>query len=143
MKRFNPFQWDYGKWRKFFLISACWNMFGAIPALIAPQLNMLIFYGVKTSDFYTLLLNRFAWVAILIFGIGYLIIAYDPKRSVGIVIMGIIGKTCVAVLWYYLFSIDRGTGFAVLAATGDSIFTLYFIAFLILIRGSSFDTTSL
>ena len=143
MRQFNPFQWEYGKWRKFFLLSACWNMFGAIPALIAPRLNMLIFYGVKTDDFYMLLLNRFAWVAILIFGIGYLIIAYDPKRAVGIIIMGIIGKTCVAVLWYYLFGIDRATIFAVFAATGDSIFTLYFIAFLITNRESSPDTKSL
>lgn len=130
MKQLNPFEWDYGKWKRFFLASACWNMFGAIPALISPRLNMLMFYGVKTDDFYTLFLNRFSWAAVLIFGIGYLMTAIDPRKFIGIIIMGIIGKTTVAALWYYLYFTDRAAIFSIFAATGDSIFTLYFIVYL-------------
>ncbi|UCD84282.1 MAG: hypothetical protein JSU92_13550 [Deltaproteobacteria bacterium] len=127
----NPLTWDYGSWRKFFFVAAAWNLIGAVPALVSPRLNLRLFYAVITDNYITLFLNRGLWWAILVFGIGYLIIASDPGKHLGIVIMGIIGKTIVAGHWLYLFSIDRATALAVFAVLGDSIFTLFFLLYLI------------
>jgi len=127
----NPLNWDYRTWRKFFLIAALWNFSGALPAIFYPALNMKFFYGVQTDNYYILFLNMAFWGAVLIFGIGYLIVSYNPGKNHGIVIMGIIGKTMVAATWYYLFGTDRATILSFLAATGDILFTLYFIYYLI------------
>ncbi len=127
----NPLSWNYGTWRKFFAVAAAWNLLASIPAIILPQLNLEMFYGLVTDDFYTILLNRSFWAAVLIFGIGYLIIAYDPGKSLGIVIMGIIGKILVAVVWFYLFAVDLATALVVFGGTGDSIFTVFFVVYLL------------
>ena len=127
----NPLSWSYEGWRIFFLVSALWNLSGSIPALIAPGLNLKMLYNIESDDYYTIFLNRALWWAVLIFGIGYLIIAYDPGQHLGIIVMGIIGKTVIAGHWYYLFGRGRATPAAVFAATGDSIFTLFFILYLV------------
>lgn len=131
-KKLNPFAWDYGAWRKFFAVSGCWNMIGAIPAVISPRLNLKLMYGLSTNDYYNLMLNRSLWIAILIFGVGYFLIALDPRRYFGIIVMGIIGKIAVAVIWFHMFSIGTATFMAAFAATGDSIFTVFFILYIVL-----------
>ena len=123
--------WGYRSWRIFFAISAIWNFCGAIPALLFPETNLHQFYGIVTNDYYTIFLNRGLWLAVLLFGIGYAIVAYDPGRNLGIIIMGIMGKITVAIHWFYLFGIDKATGYAVFGATGDSLFTVFFIIYLV------------
>jgi hypothetical protein len=123
--------WGYSGWRLFFAISAVWNFSGAIHALLFPESNLQLFYGVVTGDYYTIFLNRGVWSAVLLFGMGYAIVAYDPGRNLGIIIMGIMGKIIVAICWFYLFSVDRATGYAVFGAAGDSLFTALFIFYLV------------
>ena len=129
-ERLNPIKWGYQTWRKFFLIAAMWNFSFAFPALLFPSLEVRLMYGIQTSDFYILYLNTAFFLTVLVFGIGYLIIAYDPGKHLGIVLMGIIGKTMVCIGFYYLFSIDRVTLLPVFGGTGDLLFTLYFIYYL-------------
>jgi hypothetical protein len=126
----NPFEWGYQGWRLFFLISAVWNLFGSIDGILRPANNMLRYYSLETDDNYTLFLNRSFWGAVFVFGIGYLIIAYDPGKHLGIVAMGIIGKILVSVNWFYLYGIGRAKSPALFAAVGDSLFTLFFIVYL-------------
>ena len=123
---------SYQTWRRFFLVSGLWNLSGSIPTLIAPSLNLKLFYGLESHEYYHLFLNRGLWWAVLIFGIGYLIAAGDPGRHLGIIVMGVLGKTVIAVHWFYLFAIDRAAIFAVLAAAGDSLFTVGFLIYLFL-----------
>ena len=126
----------YRRWRLFFLVSGLWNLGGAIPALVSPRLNLQLMYGIFKTDesslrFYLEFLNRGFWMAVLVFGIGYLIIATNPGKHLGIVVMGIIGKVIVAMSWFFLFAMGKATGFAVFAATGDSLFTVFFILYLV------------
>ena len=125
----NPLEWSYQSWRLFFLISAIWNLLGCIEGTLLPGKNMLRYYGVETDDYHTLFLNRSFWGAVLVFGIGYLIIAYDPGKHLGIVLMGIIGKILVSVNWFYLYGTGRAKASALFAAVGDSLFTLFFILY--------------
>ncbi len=131
IQKLNPFIWDYPTWRKFFLISALWNFSGGIPAACFPALNMKLFYGISTSNFMAIHLNFAFWVTVILFGIGYLMIAYSPFQNRGLVILGILGKSLVAIGWYYLYIVDRATIVSVLAGTGDLIFTVYFIIYMI------------
>lgn len=126
----SPIGWSYRSWRIFFLVSALWNLSGSLPALAFPELNLELFYGITGADYYMVFLNRALWWAVLIFGIGYLIIAHDPGKNLGIVIMGIIGKTVIAVHWFYLYGIGRAEIFPVIAGAGDSTFTVFFVIYL-------------
>ena len=129
-ERLNPTTWGYQTWRKFFLIASLWNFSFVVPALLFPSLEVRLMYGFRTDDFYILFLNTTFFLTVLVFGIGYLIIAYDPGKNLGIVLLGIIGKTMVGIGFYYLYSIDRVTLMPVFGGTGDLLFTLYFIYYL-------------
>jgi len=131
MTRLNPKKWDYRTWRKFFYIAALWNFFFSIPALIFPSLQVQLMYGFKTTSFYILYLNTALFITVLIFGIGYFMIAQAPEKNLGLVKLGIIGKTVVGVGFYALFSAGRVTFIPVLGGTGDLIFTFYFITYLL------------
>ncbi|MFZ5571632.1 MAG: hypothetical protein ACOZF0_14615 [Thermodesulfobacteriota bacterium] len=130
--KLNPTAWDPDTWKKFFLIAALWNFSGAIPGIFLSDLSLRLFYGIHTSDFHTLFLNSMFWGAVMIFGIGYLIVASDIDKNPGILILGIITKTLVALVWYYIyfFGCDRATILVVGGATGDLVFAGYFVYFL-------------
>lgn len=136
--RLYPPNWDYQTWRKFFVIAGIWNFSIALPSLLFPSFAMRLTYGFQTSDFYILYLNSSFFATVLIFGIGYFIIAFNPGKNLGIVLLGIIGKTTVGIAFYYLYHMDRVTIMPVLGGTGDLIFTLYFIYYLI--RGPRSET---
>ncbi len=139
-RNINPFEWDYQAWRKFFRASALWNLSGAIPSILFPALNMSLFYGVETTDYYTLFLNRGLWFAILFFGVGYAIISTDPAKHWGIIVMGIIGKVTIAVMWFYLVFTCKATAAAFFAAFGDSCFTVLFVVYLVMGPRSAEDS---
>ncbi len=126
----NPFAWDYSTWKWFFAFSALWNILGAAGALRDPADNLLKFYGIEIDDYYTLMLNKMIWQVILIFGVAYMIAAFNPDKFVGIIILGIMGKILAAYSFFKVYKEGRATLLPVFAGIGDSIFTLYFIAFL-------------
>lgn len=128
----NPSAWTYANWRLFFVIAALWNLGAAIPGILYPELSMKIFYGVDLQDFYAILFYRSFWISVLIFGIGYLMIASAPEKHTGVIIMGIIGKIVVAGVWYYLVFHGQARLMAFFGAAGDSLFTIYFIICLLI-----------
>lgn len=131
-KRLDPRGWELAAWKKFFVIAGLWNFAFAVPAFLMPALNFRLVYGFSTGDFYHIWLNTVFFVVVFIFGIAYLMIAYDPPGNTGLIILGIIGKTVVGISFYYLYAIDRVTILPVLGGTGDLIFTFYFICYLVL-----------
>ena len=123
----NPLHWSYQAWQWFFVIAGCWNLLGAVDAILRPALNLEKYYGVQTDDFITIFLNRAFWIVVLIFGIGYFLIAINPILFYGIIVLGIIGKIAVAVSWIYLFKIGKGERISIFAASGDLLFTVFFL----------------
>jgi lipid-A-disaccharide synthase-like uncharacterized protein len=122
---------SYQNWRIFFAVAASWNLIGAVGALIAPRMNLEKFYGIETDDDNMIFLNRAFWWVVFLFGCGYLAIAYSPIDHVDIIFFGIAGKIMVAINWFYLCARGRARIWAFLAALGDSIFTIFFILFLL------------
>jgi hypothetical protein len=128
---FNPLAWDYQTWRWFFAVAALWNLVGAVDGLTRPAFNLKKYYGVERDDFHLLFLNRAFWWAVLVFGIGYALIAHSPADHTGIIIMGIIGKVLVSGNWICLYATSRARAPALFGAVGDSLFTVFFILYLV------------
>lgn len=126
-------------WRKFFVLSALWNFTAAIPGIMFPSFSLRFFYGIETTDFHLLLLTSLFWGAVLIFGIGYLIVANDPEKNTGIVVLGVAGKIVMAIVWYCLYFLcsDRSTIAVVFAATGDLVFSSCFVYHLVRKRSNT------
>jgi len=131
--KLNPTIWDYEIWRKFFFVSAVWNFSGAIPSIFYPAFSMRLFYGVQTNNYHTLLLEALFFGAVLMFGVGYLIVAFAPEKNLGIIFLGVVSKALIAIIWYciFFFCNDCAAFFVVIVATGDMIFAIYFGYYLI------------
>ena len=121
----NPLHWSYQAWQWFFVIAGFWNLLGAVDGILRPTLNLEKYYGVQTDDFITIFLNRAFWIVVLIFGIGYFLIAINPILFYGIIVLGIIGKIVVAVSWISLFKIGKGERISIFASSGDLLFTVF------------------
>ena len=99
----NPYEWNLSNWKTFFVIAGLWNFSMAIPAFLMPRFYAWLMYGFHTDNFYILFLNTVFFAAVFLFGIGYIMIAYDPPRNTAIVVLGIIGKILVGGIFYIFF----------------------------------------
>jgi len=123
--------WDLSAWKKFFVVAGLWNFSFVLAAFLMPVFFIRLMYGIHTDNFYIIYLNLAFFVAVALFGIAYFMIAIDPPANTNLVILGIIGKTAVAFTFYYLFAIGRISFLAILAGTGDLLFALYFLHYLV------------
>lgn len=125
----NPFAWDYQVWRIFFLIAALWNFLG-IFGMIWPQESFKNMFGKETDDDIMILLYQTLWGSVLLLGIGYLIIAYNPGTNLGLVLLGIIGKIADAYSFILYYRKGLFQKRILVAAIGDLIFCFFFICYL-------------
>lgn len=126
----NPITWDYQVWRLFFVVSALWNFLGGL-GIIWPQKSFKSFFGEDAVDETTLLLYRLLWGAVFLFGISYLLIAFDPAANIGIIIVGIIGKVAAGVIFLNLYHQGVVGKPARFSAIGDMLFTFFFMLYLL------------
>lgn len=123
----NPLHWSYQAWQLFFVIAGGWNLLGAYGGILKPVENLRQYYNVKTDDFMTITLNRVFWISVLIFSVGYFLIALNPILFYGVIVLGIMGKISISAIWIYLFRIGKAEKVAIISASGDLIFTIFFI----------------
>ena len=128
----NPFPWPESNWRRFFFWAAMWNFSAAFPAIIWPEFGLKLFYSLSTHDPHIIIFNRCFWMAVAIFGMGYMMVSFNPSRQTGIIFMGVVGKIAVALNWCWMVFSGTASFMAFFGATGDSIFTVYFIVYLLM-----------
>src|SRR6187402_1737289 len=77
--------------RTIFIISAIWNLIGAIFGYFNTAYTFNGFFNRELTDplYYTI--YQGAWGTTLVYFIGYSIVAYNPIKHTGIVIVGWIG----------------------------------------------------
>jgi hypothetical protein len=123
---------DLSSWKPLFYIAAAYNIMAAAVALIAPRFHTASFFGPDTAfEGSVALLNTQAfWVSVLLFGLGYLMVARDPSKNHGIVLLAAVGKTYVFVIWAWHYAQGSMTAFALLGGVGDLIFAGTFAVFL-------------
>lgn len=110
-----------------FIISALWNLIGAIFGYFNTAYTFNGFFNRELDDPLYYAIYQGAWGTTLVYFIGYSIVAYNPLKHTGIVIVGGIGKVgfAIALLKFYLSALAGPIVFIVII--GDFIFSALFI----------------
>jgi len=110
-----------------FIVSAIWNLIGAIFGYFNTAVTFNGFFNIELTDPLFYAIYQGAWGTTLVYFIGYLIVAYNPLKHTGIVIVGGIGKIgfAISLLKFYLAGLAGPVVFVVIA--GDFIFALLFL----------------
>jgi hypothetical protein len=114
-------------WRAFFVVAAIYNVIAGLPMLVAPA-TTLARLGQTVPD-NVLTAQMAAWL-IVVFGLGYALVARDQIRNRAIVLMGLVGKLPIAFLVWLNGGPDAAQSAAFLLALGDLVFCVAFAAFL-------------
>jgi len=113
--------------RALFIISAIWNLIGAIFGYFNTAFTFQEFFGKELTDPLYYSIYQGAWGTTLVYFIGYSIVAYDPIKHTGIVIVGGIGKVGFAVSLMKFYSMGIAQPVVFIVIVGDFIFSLLFL----------------
>lgn len=118
---------EFTFFRSLFIISAIWNLIGAIFGYFNTAYTFQGFFDRELNDPLYYAIYQGAWGTTLVYFIGYSIVAYNPLRHTGIVIVGGIGKVgfAITLMKFYLSGIAGPIVFVVII--GDFIFVLLFL----------------
>jgi hypothetical protein len=122
--------------RGLFVIAALWNFAGAVPGLFLSDMMFQQEFGRRLADPVLLAIYRGAWGTAFLYGFGFLMVAANPRRNVGVVIMGGTGKALFAgnLLYMYLSGWVSPSAVAIIAC--DVVFTLLFALYLARLKRS-------
>ena len=124
---------DPTRFRPLFYVAALWNLAAAGVALCAPAYHARVFFGSDQglASPGAAMNTQILWVSVAFFGVGYWLVARDPSKNHGLVLIATLGKTSTAILWFAGFLMGTVTSFALLGAAGDLIFAAFFAYFLL------------
>ncbi len=120
-----------GGWKLLFWIAAAFNVVAGLPMLLAPADTLAKLVQPVPESLLTAQLA--AWL-IVVFGLGYAMVARDPQRHRGIVWMGVVGKAPIALLVWLNGGAAALATPTFLLALGDLVFVALFLAFLLRTR---------
>ena len=117
-------------WKLTFLIAGLYTAGGVLPGIFNPEQGLLDFTSQIIEDRNTLYFFRSLWITVLVFGIGFFIVALNPAKHIGIVIMGLLGKLLFASNVLIQYSNEKVSQMAMIASVIDLIFVLLFGIFI-------------
>jgi len=117
-------------WKITFLIAGLYTAGGVLPGIFNPEQGLLDFTNQITEDWNTIYFFRSLWITVFVFGIGFFIVALNPAKHIGIVIMGLLGKLLFASNVLIQYSSEKVSQTAMSAAVIDLIFVLLFGIFI-------------
>ena len=118
---------EISRFRKLFIAAALWNLAGGILGYFNPVYAFNLLFDRALTDPLYHDIYRGACGTTLVYFIGYFVVAHNPIRHTGIVLVGGIGKIGFAIqlLKFYLAGIANANAFVVII--GDFAFTLAFV----------------
>ncbi len=93
-------------------------------------------FGRGLADPVMVAVYRGAWGTALLYGFGFLLVAYNPTQHTGVVLMGGVGKTLFALNLLYMFMQGWTSNFAVVVILGDALFVAAFVAYFLRLHRS-------
>jgi hypothetical protein len=116
--------------RQIYFLGSLWNFGFALSGLLLPKTTMWLMSG--STKIITGVLARtffaFFWGAVGVFGIGYYLVSRDPNRNEAVIWTGCLAKVIIFLTFSRLYLRRQVTLFGFLAASGDFIWTLLFLA---------------
>jgi len=112
--------------KRLFLISAIWNLIGAIFGYFNTAFTFNGFFNRELTDPLFYAIYQGAWGTTLVYFIGYLIVAKNPLKHTGIVIVGGIGKIGFAISLFKFYMLGLSGPIVFIVIVGDFIFALLF-----------------
>ena len=109
-----------------FLLAALWNLIGAGFGYFNTAYTFQQFFGRELSDPLYHAIYQGSWGTTFVYFFGYLIVAYNPVKHPGIVIVGGIGKLGFAVKLLQLYLAGFADPVIFIVIVGDFIFLALF-----------------
>lgn len=132
---FNKRNANYPFFSILFGAAAFWNLIGAGFGYFNTAYTFHELFGRELNDPLIYAIYQGSWGTTLLYFIGYLIVAYNPIKHVGIVILGAVGKVFFAVKMMELYSHNIASDLVLIIVIGDFIFTaLFFYYFYFMIK---------
>lgn len=113
--------------RVLFIIAALWNLTGATFGYFNTAYTFNRFFGRELIDALFYSVYQGAWGTTLVYFIGYLLVAYNPVKHTGIVMVGGIGKVGFAIKLLHLYLTGIANPVVLIVIIGDFIFSLLFL----------------
>jgi hypothetical protein len=113
-----------------FVMAALWNLAGGIPGYFDSANMFHRLFDRELTDPLMMAIYKGSWGTTFLYFFGYLLVAYNPARHTGIVILGVLGKVFFAAGLLKAYLAGMTTSFALVVISGDFIFTALFIAYL-------------
>ncbi len=113
--------------RALFIVSALWNFAGAFPGIFDSAGMFEREFGQVLANPVMIAVYRGAWATAFLYGIGFLMVAYNPIRHTGVVMMGGLGKALFALNLLVMYINGWTSSFAIVVIAGDAIFVLLFV----------------
>ena len=121
-----------------FVIAAVWNFAGSIPGITNAAGMFAQEFGRDLSDQVMVSVYRGAWATSFLYALGFLLVARNPERHVGIVLMGGLGKALFAMNLAWMYLSGWTSDFAVVVIVGDAVFVTLFLIYLFRLRRAGF-----
>ena len=109
-----------------FLLAALWNLTGAVFGYFNTAFTFQHFFDRELSDPLFHAIYQGSWGTTFVYFFGYLIVAHNPVKHVGIVVVGGIGKLGFAVKLLQLYMAGLANSLIFIVIVGDFIFLLLF-----------------
>lgn len=120
--------------RSLFVIAAVWNFAGALPGLIDSAGMFAREFGRDLTDPVMVAVYRGAWGTAFLYGFGFLMVAWNPVRHTGVVLMGGLGKALFALNLAVMHLNGWTADFAVVVIAGDIVFCVLFVVYFVRVR---------
>ena len=122
-------QKEISLYRALFIAAALWNLIGAVFGYFNTTYAFGVIFGRELTDPLFHAIYQGAWGTTLTYFIGYSIVAYNPVKHSGLVLIGGIGKAGYAVKLLQLYMSGLAGSAALVVIVGDFIFVILFIGY--------------
>lgn len=116
--------------KRVFILAAFWNLTGAVFGYFNTAFTFEATFNRELTDPLMFAVYRGAWGTTLIYFVGYLIVASNPEKHVGIVIIGGIGKVGYVINLLQLYFAGLASPIVFFIVVGDSLFLMAFTFYL-------------
>ncbi len=110
-----------------FVCAAIWNVIGAGFGYFNTEYTFSQFFGRELTDPLVHAIYKGAWGTTLVYIFGYLMVANNPVKHSGVVIVGGIGKVGFAVTLLRLYLTGLAGPVVFIVIIGDFIFSAFFL----------------